>query len=158
MRYFLLDKITEYKHKESSTGLKAITLTDPILHDHFPDYPILPGAMIIEGLAQLAGFLLESSFNAETEEVKRAILVQVEKMKFYKTSGPGEVLTYKAEINSLLEDAAKVTVTAMCGDEVRTKGRLTFQMMGINSDNITKQRLDIYKIWTKGLENCPTLK
>lgn len=158
MRYFLFDKVTKVKVGESVEGVKAITLSDPILHDHFPDYPIMPGALIMEGLAQLAGFLLETTINQTDENIKRAVFIQVDKLKFYKTSGPGELLTYHSQIKSIMDDSARVTVQASCGDEVRAKGTLTFQMMDINSENVTKQRMDLYRIWTKGLENCPTLR
>jgi 3-hydroxyacyl-[acyl-carrier-protein] dehydratase len=158
VRYFLVDKVTEIKVGEYAKGVKAITLTDPILHDHFPDYPIIPGALIIEGLAQLAGLILEITFNQSDENIVRAILVQVDKMKFKKPTGPGELLEYTATIDSKHEDAARMTVTAHSNGDLRAKGRITFQMAPINTDNIKKQRQDIYKIWTKELENCPPLR
>jgi len=158
VRYFLVDKVLEIVPGEFAKGVKAVTLTDPILHDHFPDYPILPGALIIEGLAQLAGLILEVTFNKSDEKIVRAILVQVDKMKFYKPTGPGELLQYEARIDSLMEDAGRVSVTATSGDEVRAKGKLNFQMAPINTDNIKKQRQEIYHIWTKEVKNCPPLR
>src|SRR6478735_1714109 len=80
MRYFLLDQITSFVPNESATGIKNVSLTDQVLHDHFPDYPILPGALIVEAMAQLSGFLLESGDPAAPE---RAILAQIEKAKFH---------------------------------------------------------------------------
>ena len=69
MRYYLIDKVTDLVSGERAKGLKCVTLTDDILHDHFPDYPMLPGALIVESAAQLAGFLLEMSFNARGRPV-----------------------------------------------------------------------------------------
>ncbi|HAZ12573.1 MAG: hypothetical protein A2X86_11760 [Bdellovibrionales bacterium GWA2_49_15] len=158
MRYFLVDKVTEVVPGEYARGLKAVTLTEPILHDHFPDFPVLPGAMIIEGLAQLAGLILEVTFNKTDDKIVRAILVQVDKMKFYRPTTPGEVLTYEARIESLLEDAARMGVSAKCGEEVRATGKINFQMAPINTDNIKKQRQDIYRVWTKEIKNCPPLR
>ena len=63
MRYYLIDKVTELELGERARGVKCVTLTDEVLHDHFPDYPMLPGALIVEAAAQLAGFLLEMTFN-----------------------------------------------------------------------------------------------
>jgi 3-hydroxyacyl-[acyl-carrier-protein] dehydratase len=160
MRYFLIDKITHVTLGEKVSALKAITLTDPILHDHFPDYPIFPGTLILEGVAQAAGFLLETTFNQKEAPIKRAVLVQVEKYKIYGPTGPAEVLQYECHIGSLLEDAGRVSfeVKEANSGTLRAKGIIIFQMMSIDSANVSKQRIDIYKIWTKGLENCPQLR
>ena len=45
MRYFLIDKVTDLVVSERARGVKNITLSDEILHDHFPDYPIMPGRL-----------------------------------------------------------------------------------------------------------------
>ena len=52
MRYYLIDKVTALTPGRSATGLKCVTLTDEVLHDHFPDHPMLPGALIVEAAAQ----------------------------------------------------------------------------------------------------------
>ena len=57
MRYFLLDKITAFEPGKRACGIKCVTLTDDILHDHFPDQPLLPGALLLESMSQLGGFL-----------------------------------------------------------------------------------------------------
>src|SRR5438067_691906 len=92
MRYFLIDKVTELVLGTHARGVKNITLTDEVLHDHFPDHPIMPGALILEAAAQLAGFLLEVSFNQAGEPPRRALLVQIELAKFHDTAGPGDQL------------------------------------------------------------------
>src|SRR5262249_56251763 len=57
MRYFLVDKVTELVPGERIRGVKCVSLSDEVLHDHFPDFPVMPGALIVEAGAQLAGFL-----------------------------------------------------------------------------------------------------
>lgn len=160
MRYYLIDKIVSYTEDKKLSAIKAITLTDEILHDHFPDYPIYPGALILEGVAQASGFLLESVFNKSDENIRRAVFVQADKYKISIPSEPGDVLRYDVELNSTLEDAGRVSfeVYSHLTNELRAKGNLTFKMMDINSPNVTKQRMDIYRIWTKGLVNCPVLR
>lgn len=161
MRYFLLDKITEYVPGESAKGLKCITLTDPVVHDHFPDIPLLPGALILEGCAQLAGWLLESIFNKTDDDIKRALFVQADKIKFYAKSEPGDVLEYHVTIKHLLEDAGKIEFTAhsKLSGELKAKGMITFSMAEATlKKNLTAQRHNLYSIWTKGLENCPPIR
>ncbi len=159
MRYFLIDKITAVEPGKSATGLKCITYSDEIMHDHFPGHPIMPGALITEAMAQLAGFLLEVTINREeSKEIRRAVLAQIEKMKFYKMSEPGDRLEIVTTIESLHEEAVQVSVQATADGELRVKGRLTFAMMKIDTPRITEQRLQTYKIWTRKLENCPILR
>ena len=86
MRYFLIDKVTDLVVGERARGVKNITLSDEILHDHFPDYPIMPGALILEAAAQLAGFLLEMTFNKAGAPLLRALLIQVQQAKFHETA------------------------------------------------------------------------
>jgi 3-hydroxyacyl-[acyl-carrier-protein] dehydratase len=95
MRYFLVDKVTAYTPGESASGVKSVTLSDEILHDHFPDYPILPGALIVEALAQLGGFALEID-SARPKE--RAILTQIERAKFHAPVGPGDQLRLEVRV------------------------------------------------------------
>lgn len=159
MRYFLVDKITAIEPGKSVTGVKCITFTDEILHDHFPDHPIMPGALITEGMAQLAGFLAETTFNREgSPELRRAVLAQIEKMKFYKTSSPGDRLTFTATIDSVLDDAIQMSVEATADGELRVKGRLTFAMLKIASPRVTQQRVDLYRVWTRDLPNPPVMR
>jgi 3-hydroxyacyl-[acyl-carrier-protein] dehydratase len=160
MRYYLIDKIIHYINEKEVHGIKAVTLTDPILHDHFPDYPIFPGALILEGVAQTAGFLLETSFNKTDDYIRRAVFVQADKYKISMPTGPGELLRYEIKLISTLDDAGRVSfeVKSHLNNEIRAKGNITFKMMDINSENISKQRVDLYKIWTKDLENCPELR
>lgn len=158
MRYFLLDRITEVVVGKQASGVKCVTLTDEVLHDHFPDHPILPGALVTEALAQLAGYLLEATFNKPDAPVRRAVLAQIEKMKFYNTTGPGERLELKVTIESMLEDAAQVTVEAEAEGERKAKGRLTFAMMKVESKAVAEQRRYLYNIWTRKLENPPEVR
>lgn len=157
MRFFLVDKVTELKKGEYARGVKAVTLTDPILHDHFPDYPIFPGVLIIEGLAQLSGYLLEMTFGENNDNTGsgdlRSVLCQVDKMKFYQTTGPGELLHYEAKIDSVIDrKGARVSVTAKANGELRAQGKISFLMVEINFPETTKQRKQLYQLWSRGMQ------
>lgn len=159
MRYFMVDKVTAIEVGKTITGIKCVTLTDEVLHDHFPDHPVLPGALVVEALAQLAGFLLEVTVNTEdAPEVRRAMLAQIDKMKFYETTGPGECLNLTVTLGSLHTDAAQVQVEASKEGKCVAKGRLNFALILIDSQRISEQRQQLYKIWTRELENCPTFR
>ena len=59
MRFYLVDKVTEMCPGKYVEGYKCVSLSDDIFNEHFPGYPIFPGTLIIEGMAQLSGLFLE---------------------------------------------------------------------------------------------------
>lgn len=157
MRYFLIDKVTEVVPGERIRGVKCVTLSDPVLHDHFPDYPIMPGALIVEASAQLAGFLLETTFNRPGQAPRRALLVQIQRAKFYETTGPGDRLDIEATLTGKLETAAQVKVTVTVDEQRVARAELTFVMKEIDSERVHEQRRYLYRLWTRGLESPPEI-
>jgi 3-hydroxyacyl-[acyl-carrier-protein] dehydratase len=151
MRYVLLDRITFAEPGRAARGLKAVTLTDDVLHDHFPDYPIYPGALLVEAAAQLAGFLLEITENKPDEVPKRALLVQIDRAKFYTPARPGDSVELFAEIGQSLDAAAKLTVGADVRGEKCMRGALTFMLRHVESEALHAQRRYLYALWTRDL-------
>ena len=151
MRYFLIDNVTELVVGERAVGVKCVTLAGEVLHDHFPDYPTLPGALIIEGASQLAGFLLEVTLNRSDQPVRRALLTQIELAKFHERVGPGDRLEILATINSLRDPAAQVLIEANVGEKRAARAMLTFLMQTISSERLHQQRRDLYRQWTRDL-------
>lgn len=149
MRYYLIDKVTELSVGRRARGVKCATLTDEILHDHFPDFPMLPGALIVEAAAQLAGFLLEMSFNRPDRPVVRALLVQIQRAKFSAPVGPGDRLEIEATIDSSRETSAQVGFTATVDGKDAARGTLTFVLRTIESARVHEQRRYVYALWTR---------
>lgn len=152
MRYFLLDKVTELVVGERAHGVKNVTLTDEVLHDHFPDYPVLPGVLVIEAAAQLGGFLLEMTFNKEGEEPRRAVLVQIQQAKFYKPAEPGDQIALVATLGPAMETAAQVSVEATIGGERSMRANITFMLKSISSERVHEQRRSLYRLWTRSFD------
>lgn len=91
--FLMIDRIYDMDGDESCVGVKNVTINEPFFQGHFPSFPVMPGVMIIEGLAQTAGALCVSSL----EEDYKADLVYfmgIDKAKFRKPVVPGDTLHY----------------------------------------------------------------
>lgn len=152
MRYFLIDRVTELAVGERARGLKNITLSDEVLHDHFPDYPVMPGALIVEAAAQLAGFLLEMTVNKPGDAQRRAVLVQIDQAKFYGPAGPGDCLELTTTLDALREAAATVSAEVRAAGRRIARAGLTFVLRHVDSERVHEQRRYLYRLWTKDLQ------
>ena len=156
MRYFMLDRILSFNKSQSATAIKNITLSDDVLSDHFPELPIYPGAFIIESAAQLGGFLVEMSINTPSN-IRRAMMVQVDQAKFHQPTEPGDQLLLNAEIDTLMDDAARVMVKVTCSGNKVARVLITFVLKDVPWEKIHEQRRSLYRIWTKSIKECPEI-
>src|SRR5215472_11534011 len=148
MRYFLLDKITAFEIGKRACGIKCVTLTDDILHDHFPDHPVLPGSLLLESMSQLGGFLVELSFHTGAGAPRRAVLAQIKEAKFHQACKPGDRIELEALMESQLEGAARVTATASVEGQKVARAELIFVLKTVDSPRVHEQRRQVYQIWT----------
>lgn len=153
MRYYMIDKITEFNPGKNVRGIKAVSYDSDVLHDHFPEYPVLPGTFLVESMAQLSGFLIEMSCNTK-DQIRRALLVKIEEAKFHNMAEPGDAIVLEATLGEQMEDAAKTTIMATVGTRKIATATLTFVLKEIPISAIHQQRRMIYKVWTR---NCPDI-
>ena len=88
MRFLLIDRITAWDPGKTGTAVKNISLSEDFFDDHFPLKPIMPGVLIVEGMAQLAGLLVEEGVRRETGRNIKALMSIIEKAKFRKPAYP----------------------------------------------------------------------
>lgn len=93
--FLFVERITELVPKESITGIRTVSASDPILQGHFPEMPILPGVVILEGLAQVSAIL--GSLSVDVKDAK-PLLAEVSKARFRRSVFPGDVLTYRVKL------------------------------------------------------------
>ena len=99
--FLLVDRITELKVGEYIEGYKNVSISEPVFQGHFPDHPIYPGVMIIEGMAQAGGVLAFKSIastSAETLDNKVVYFMSIDKAKFRAPVTPGDKLVYKINV------------------------------------------------------------
>ena len=96
--FLLVDRITELTPKESIVGYKNISISEPVFQGHFPNHPIYPGVMIIEGMAQAGGVLaFKSMDNATQQDIENKVVyfMSIDKAKFRTPVKPGDKLEYR---------------------------------------------------------------
>ncbi len=94
--FLLVDRVTSITPGESIVGVKNVTVNEPFFPGHFPGYPVMPGVLIIEALAQTGGVL---AWETASEEERDSVLylVGVDNAKFKQPVRPGDQLIMKVE-------------------------------------------------------------
>lgn len=99
--FLLVDRITKLEQGQTIEGYKNVSISEPVFQGHFPDHPIYPGVMIIEGMAQAGGVLaFKSMDNATQEEIENKVVyfMSIDKAKFRSPVTPGDQLVYKINV------------------------------------------------------------
>ena len=99
--FLLVDRITKLDAGTYIEGYKNVSISEPVFQGHFPDHPIYPGVMIIEGMAQAGGVLaFKSMDNASQEEIENKVVyfMSIDKAKFRAPVTPGDQLVYKINV------------------------------------------------------------
>ncbi|HAK59830.1 MAG TPA: hypothetical protein DCO77_05530 [Nitrospiraceae bacterium] len=149
MRFHLIDRIETICHGKYITAVKCISLSEDVFNEHFPGYPLFPGSLILEGLAQLGGSFFEITMKERGLPVKRAVLTIVRQFKLRKPAGPGDRLLYRAEILSMQDEYGAVNVTAMLDGDICAEGELMFHFVTMPNDTIQQSREELYGIVTR---------
>jgi 3-hydroxyacyl-[acyl-carrier-protein] dehydratase len=89
----MIDRIVDIDGDESAVGIKNVTVNEPIFQGHFPENPVFPGVLIIEGMAQTAGAMV-IAHDGLSEGKKVVLLITIDKAKFRKPAHPGDRLEY----------------------------------------------------------------
>ena len=152
MRFFMIDKITRWDVGQAATAVKNIALSEDFFDDHFPRRPVMPGVLIIEGLAQLSGLLLEASLKAEHDTDAKAVLTVMERTKFRDMVRPGETLTYETELVSVNKTGGKVSARALREGKVVVTTGLTFGFKYVDDPQLEIRRQQLMKVWMADLE------
>lgn len=91
----LVDRITELVPFKSATGIKCVTMNEPFFLGHFPGHPIMPGVLLLEGMAQVGGVTM---LYPEEHRGKLALFGGMDNVKFKRPVVPGDVVVTKAEL------------------------------------------------------------
>ncbi|OCL25614.1 3-hydroxyacyl-[acyl-carrier-protein] dehydratase FabZ [Orenia metallireducens] len=121
--FLLVDKILEVEPGKKVVGLKNVTANEEFFNGHFPGHPIMPGVLIIEAMAQVAGVGLLTTVDNPEEKVP--YFARIEDARFKQPVKPGDQLIFEVEVVKLRRGIGKVEAKALVDGEVVTEATLT---------------------------------
>ena len=123
--FLLVDRILEAVPGERAKGLKNVTINEPFFQGHFPGYPVMPGVLIVEALAQVGAFAILSM--VENKD-KLALFAGIDNLRFKQPVVPGDTLLLEMEITKMRGPIGKGRGTATVDGKVVATGELLFAL------------------------------
>jgi 3-hydroxyacyl-[acyl-carrier-protein] dehydratase len=136
MRWFWLDRFTEFVSGSHATALKCVSLSEDHLHDHWPYYPLMPNSLVAEGMAQCGGLLVSEIYKFS----ELVVLAKFAKCEFDGEVRPGDVLRYRSEIVQAKDAGASVNVTAHVETRLQGQAEIFFARLDPSTSEQTKGR------------------
>ena len=126
--FIFLDEILELEAGKKAVGIKKVQKDEFFLKGHFPFYPVVPGVLIVEALAQVGAVILLSSTE---NRGKLPFFAGIDNFRFKKEVSPEDVLKLEVEIVKHKGSFGVGEAKALIGDEVAASGRLIFALKDV---------------------------
>ncbi|WP_042143805.1 3-hydroxyacyl-ACP dehydratase FabZ [Paucisalibacillus sp. EB02] len=121
--FLLVDKVLEMDEGQRVVGLKNVSANEPFFQGHFPDYPVMPGVLIVEALAQTGAIAM---LGKEENRGKIGFLAGIDKCRFKRQVKPGDQLRLEVEIIRVKGPVGKGKGIATVDGELACEAEITF--------------------------------
>jgi 3-hydroxyacyl-[acyl-carrier-protein] dehydratase len=119
--FLLVDRVTALEPSVAVTGIKNVTMNEPFFQGHFPGNPVMPGVLIIEAMAQVAGILAFKS----GMQGSQVYFMSIDKVKFRKPVFPGDQLRFEAKVLQIRGNVWKFSGEAFIEDKLTAQADFT---------------------------------
>lgn len=121
--FLLVDRVEELEPGVRAVGIKNVTQNEPFFQGHFPDYPVMPGVLIVEAMAQVGavGVMVQEAYRD-----KLALFAGIDGVRFRRQVVPGDVLRMEVEIGRLKGRIGRGEGRATVNGEATCEAKLTF--------------------------------
>jgi 3-hydroxyacyl-[acyl-carrier-protein] dehydratase len=132
--FLLVDRVLELERGKRIKALKNVTINEPFFPGHFPHYPVMPGVLIVEAMAQAAAVLAFKTFNLKSDSKSVYYFVGIDAARFKKPVVPGDRLILKVQILRAIRGIWKFSAQALVDDVLVSEAQLLCTMRA-NPDN-----------------------
>ena len=137
--FLLVDRVTDYEAHKHLTAIKNVTANEPFFEGHFPGFPVMPGVLMLEALAQAAGLLAFDAMGQVPDENNIYYFVGIDSARFKRPVEPGDQLLLEASIDRIRGGIWKFKGVARVGDEIACEAELMCTMRYVGPDKQDKQ-------------------
>jgi 3-hydroxyacyl-[acyl-carrier-protein] dehydratase len=126
--FLLIDRVISCDPGREIVALKNVTINEPFFAGHFPHYPVMPGVLIIEAMAQASAILAFRSFDLKSDPNNVYYFVGIDEARFKKPVTPGDQLTIRAQVVRNLRGIWRFTGQALVGETLVSEAQLMCTM------------------------------
>ena len=139
--FLLIDRVVEMERRKRIVAIKNVTINEPFFAGHFPGFPIMPGVLIVEALAQAGGVLLLTE--VEDRSDKLIVFTGIEKARFRRPVVPGDQLRIEVEVLSWKAGSSRILVRmegkAFVNEKLVCDGTVSAQLVSLNRGRIASE-------------------
>ena len=127
--FLLIDRVVEIERRTRVVAIKNVTMNEPYFVGHFPDYPIMPGVLQVEAMAQAGGALLLTEFSAAERAEKLMVFTGIEEARFRRPVTPGDQLRIEVKVVNWRSRAVKMAGVITVEGKVVSDATITCQLV-----------------------------
>ena len=125
--FLLIDRIPEFERGKRLVAIKNVTINEPFFQGHFPGYPIMPGVLVIEAMAQAGAILIMSEI--ADRHSKLVVFTGIERAKFRRPVSPGDQIRFEIEVLSVRSRAGRMEGKAYVDGKLACEATLTCRVV-----------------------------
>ncbi len=110
--FLLVDRVLDYVPNESLVAIKNVTINEPFFQGHFPEYPVMPGVLVIEAMAQACAILSFKTLGKMPSDGGIYLFVGIDKARFKRQVGPGDQLRMDVKLTRKMQGIWRFEATA----------------------------------------------
>lgn len=121
--FLLVDRIIELEPGKRAVGIKNVSIGEPFFQGHFPDYPVMPGVLIVEAIAQVGAVAV---LQLEEYKGRIAFFAGIDNVRFKRQVKPGDTLRIEVELSAFRRGVGTGSGTATVNGEIACRGEFMF--------------------------------